>query len=205
MSNRRSFVQSAVAIAGLPFLHTSPLSAATTLGASPTPGDGPAAHLDLFLASVANGDIGRVSQMLTDSPHLLYARDEKGQSAYLIAAYQRHPEVMTLLEQRGLRLDVHEACAGAKIDEIKKLLHGAGSQVLAQNGNGDTPLHTAARAGASATLDNTIAYGPNFAIGNLAGMTVAHEAVLCPEPEAAVNDLRNDRECRRSQSQNQRR
>lgn len=185
MSDRRSFVQSAIVLAGLPFLRTSAASAAATTGSSPTPADGPAARLDLFLASVANGDISRVSQMLADSPHLLYARDEKGQSAYLIAAYQRHPEVMALLEKRGLRLDVHEACAGAKIDDIKKLLHGAGSQVLAQNGNGDTPLHSAARAGASATLDNVIAYGPSFSIPNLAGATVAHEAVLCPESEAA--------------------
>jgi hypothetical protein len=72
-----------------------------------------------------------------------------------------------------------------KIDEIKKLLHGAGSQVLAQNGNGDTPLHVAARAAASATLDSVIAYGPNFSIPNLAGVTVAHRAVLCPAPAAA--------------------
>jgi ankyrin repeat protein len=187
MSNRRAFVQHALAVAGLPFLHSSASSAGgTTEPLTPPPAvDGPAAHLDLFLALVAKGDLARVSEMLTDSPHFLYARDDKGQSAYLIAAYERHPEVMALLEKRGLRLDLHEACAGAKIDEIKKLLHGAGSQVLAQNGNGDTPLHAAARAGASAALDNVIAYGPNFSIANLAGATVAHEAVLCPESDAA--------------------
>ena len=187
MPNRRSFVHSVVTVAGLPLLHSSAASAGIGADSStPTSAvDGPAARLDLFLASVAKGDLERVSQMLTDSPHFLYARDEKGQSAYLIAAYARHPDVMDLLEKRGLRLDVHEACAGAKIDEIKKLLHGAGSQVLAQNANGDTPLHTAARAGASTTLDNVIAYGPDFSIPNLAGETVAHEAVLCPEAEAA--------------------
>jgi hypothetical protein len=62
--------------------------------------------------------------MLSESPHLLYARDEKGQSAYLIAS--------SPLEQHGLRLDVHKACAGAKIDYIKNLLHDAGSQILVQ-------------------------------------------------------------------------
>jgi len=152
---------------------------------APSDVDRSAANLDLFLASVAKGDLVRVSQMLADSPNFLYARDENGQSAFLIAAYERHPEVMALLEKRGLRVDIHEACAGAKIDDIKKLLHGAVCQVLTQNGNGDTPLHAAARAGASATLDNVIGYGPNLSIPNLAGATVAHEAVLCPEAEAA--------------------
>lgn len=187
MPNRRSFVQSAIAAAAIPLLHASGASASASQACStpPPPADRAAPHLDLFLSSVANGDVARMTQMLTDSPQLLYARDDKGQSAYLIAAYQRRPEVMDVLEKRGLRLDVYEVCAGAKIDDIKRLLHGAGSQILAQNGNGDTPLHTAARAGAAATLDNVIAYGPNFSVPNLAGATVAHEAVLCPESDAA--------------------
>lgn len=186
MPNRRAFVQSAVAAAALPFLqHTAVCGATEAESPQNRSTEDAAANLDPFLVSVIEGNVARVSQMLSAAPHLLYARDQYGQSAYVLAAYHRRPEIMALLEERGLRLDVHEACAGAKIDEIKKLLHGAGSQVLAQNGNGDTPLHAAARAGASATLDNVIAYGPNFAIPNLAGATVAHEAVICPETSAA--------------------
>ena len=187
MPNRRSFVQSALATASLPPLHASLALGATPKESSALPAsiDGSTIYLDRFLAAVARGHIARVTEMLKSDPQLLYARDGKGQSAYLIAAYERHPEVMTLFEGCGLRLDVYEACARAKIDDIKRLLHGAGSQVLAQNANGDTPLHTAARAGAAATLDSVIAYGPNFSIPNSSGDTVAHLAVLCPESDAA--------------------
>jgi ankyrin repeat protein len=115
--------------------------------------------------------------MLSEAPALLYARDLSGQSAYLIAAYSGQATVMELLERKGLVLDIHEACAGSKIDRIKKLLHGAQALLLMQNAVGDTPLHTAAKAGAFSTLDNVIGYGPDFTIVNDQRQTIAHLAV----------------------------
>ena len=167
-----------MAIAGLPAIGSPDVLAEEAI-------DQDGAHSDDFLASVARGDVAAVSRMLDKSPDLLYARDERGQSAYLIAAYARQHKIIALLEGRGLRLDIHEACGGARIDEIKRLLHGAPCQLLTQNAVGDTPLHTAAKAGASATLDNVIGYGPDFSIANRLNETVAHLAVGCPQPEAA--------------------
>jgi len=177
MYNRRSFCRDTLGIAGIASV---PIASAEAQAGTPqkTPDDA-------FLAAVGRGDVPAVSRMLDNSPQLLYARDAKGQSAYLLAAYSRRDTIMHELEKRGLRLDIYEAAAGARIDTVKSLLHGAPSLLVAQNAVGDTPLHTAARAGAFATLDNAIGYGPNFAIANDNGETVAHLAVACPEREAA--------------------
>jgi ankyrin repeat protein len=138
-----------------------------------------------FLLQVEAGNLAAVERMLGDAPTLLYARDQFGQSAYLLAAYKGQAAVMELFERRGLILDIHEACAGARIDRIKKLLHQAQALLLMQNAAGDTPLHSAAKSGALTTLDNVIGYGPDFAIVNAQQQTVAHLAVGCRDKEAA--------------------
>jgi ankyrin repeat protein len=138
-----------------------------------------------FLVQVQAGNVNTVVQMLAAAPHLLYARDHLGQSAFLLAAYARQESIMDLLEKQGLILDIHEASAGARIDKVKKLLHDAPALLLVQNAAGDTPLHTAAKAGAFETLDNVIGYGPDFAITNGRKQTVAHLAVACTDAEAA--------------------
>ena len=138
-----------------------------------------------FLSHVKAGDLTVVDRMLSDAPNLLYARDQFGQSAFLLAAYSGQVAVMELFEKRGLILDIHEACAGTRIDRIKQLLHGAQALLLMQNAAGDTPLHSAAKAAAFTTLDNVIGYGPDFAIANAQKQTVAHLAVACKNTEAA--------------------
>jgi len=138
-----------------------------------------------FLSQIVAGNVSAAGQMLANSPDLLYARDEHGQSAYLLAAYAAQASVMNLLETRGLILDIHEACAGGRIDRVKQLLKSKQSLLLMQNAAGDTPLHAAAKAGASVTLDNVIGYGPDFAIANAQKQTVAHLAVACRNQEAA--------------------
>jgi ankyrin repeat protein len=130
-----------------------------------------------FLSQVKGGKLSAVARILNDTPALLYARDQSGQSAYLLAAYSGQASVMEFFEKKGLVLDIHEACAGAKIDRIKKLLHGAQTLLLMQNSVGDTPLHSAAKAGAFSTLDNVIGYGPDLTIVNDRRQTVAHLAV----------------------------
>src|SRR5579875_2732046 len=130
MPNRRAFVQGAIAMAGLPLLKEKD---ARALAPSSSPSSAeprlPAAGEDRFLRAASSGDMTTITRMLDEEPHRLYERDVHGQSAYLLAAYGRHPEVMAELEKRGLRLDIYEVCAAAKIDDIKRVLHGAGSQV----------------------------------------------------------------------------
>lgn len=189
MSNRRQFVRGAVALAGLPMLAIGEKHPAIPTPFPPKDAIDVPGSLrideDAFLTAVSSGHTESVGRILDEAPQLLYSRDVRGQSAYLLAAYGRHTEVMSLLERRGLRLDIFEISAAAKIDDLKRALHGAGSQVLSHNPCGDTPLHSAAKAGASATLDNVLAYGPDFALQNEAGETVAHLAVSCEDPSAS--------------------
>src|SRR5579875_522989 len=133
MPNRRAFVQGAIAMAGLPLLAGSVAHAAAPCE-TPETSDRHVTSTgeDAFLIAVSKGDLSTVARMLDEGPHRLYARDAHGQSAYLVAAYGRQTQVMAELEKRGLRLDIYEVCAAAKIDDIKKLLHGAGSQVSGQ-------------------------------------------------------------------------
>ncbi|MGH9704839.1 MAG: ankyrin repeat domain-containing protein, partial [Candidatus Acidiferrales bacterium] len=128
-----------------------------------------------------------VKQHLDHDPGLLYGRDFQGQSVYLLAAYARQPEVMAFFESKGLVLDVYEAAAGGKIDRLNELLRPAPGLVRTPNPAGDTPLHAAALAGQSKSIDNMISPGPDLSMPNpkRKNATAAHIGLQCPQREAA--------------------
>jgi ankyrin repeat protein len=54
-----------------------------------------------FLSQVREGNFSAVVRMLNETPARLYARDQSGQSAYLLAAYNGQAAVMELFEKKG--------------------------------------------------------------------------------------------------------
>ena len=177
---------------GLPLLG----SAASSMAASAVEG-GAAADLivrdllksetDPFRRAVLTGDIRTVEQFLARDPALVYARDVDGQSVYLLAAYAGQTTVMSLLESKGLVLDVYEAMAGGNLPRIKELLGPAPGLMRIPNSAGDTPLHVAALCSQSAAIDNTIVYGTDFAARNpkRKNATAAHFGLQSPRQDAA--------------------
>ncbi len=75
-----------------------------------------------FLTAVQNGDLGQVTQLLSQQPALASARAENGLSAVLLAAYSRHPELAQLLAERRRDLDIFEASAVGDLERVKSLL-----------------------------------------------------------------------------------
>jgi ankyrin repeat protein len=140
-----------------------------------------------FLQAVTAGDTHAVEAFLGQDPSLLYARDVQGQSAYLLAAYAGQRQVMSLLESKGLVMDIYEVAAGLKLDRFNEILRQAPGLVLVPNSAGDTLLHVAALCGQSAAIDNAITYGPDFALRNpkRKNVTAAHIGLQCPDQSAA--------------------
>jgi ankyrin repeat protein len=140
-----------------------------------------------FRRAVTTGDTHAIEDLLRPNPSLLYARDAEGQSVYLLAAYAGQRAVMSLLESKGLVLDIYEAMAGLKLDRLNELLRQAPGLLLLPNPAGDTPLHVAALSGQSAAIDNAIAYGPDFSLRNpkRKNETAAHIGLQCPDQAAA--------------------
>jgi ankyrin repeat protein len=145
------------------------------------------AETDPFRRAVTAGDADVVAGFLAKDPALLYARDAQGQSVYLLACYEQRTNVMTLLESKGLVLDVYEAAAAGKIDRLTEILRTAPGLVRVPNLAGDTPMHVAAKCGQSAAIDNMITFGPNFAQPSpkRKNATVAHIGVASANQPAA--------------------
>jgi uncharacterized protein len=145
---------------------------------------------DPYRRAVLTGDLKAVHGFLARDPSLLYARDENGQSAYLLAAYAWQFAVMNLLESKGLVLDVYEAAAGGKLDRVNELLRSAPGLVRLPNPAGDTPVHVAALCNRADVIEALIAYGPDFALRNpkRKNSTAAH-LVLRSAPQAPAESM----------------
>jgi uncharacterized protein len=124
------------------------------------------AETNSFRRAVLSGDLKTVQQGLERDRALLYSRDARGQSVYLLACYAGQTAVASLFESKGLELDVYEAAAGGKVERFNQLLRPAQGIVNMPNLAGDTPLHVAALCHRSEVIENAIAYGPDFAIRN---------------------------------------
>ena len=152
----------------------------------------PAAELlngetDAFRRAVLTGDLKTIKQGLDRDAALLYSRDAHGQSVYLLACYAEQTVVASFFESKGLELDVYEAAAGGKVDRVNALLRAAPGMVNMPNLAGDTPLHVAALCHRSEVLENAIAYGPDFAMGNpkRKNATAAHLGLQSAPKDAA--------------------
>lgn len=66
---------------------------------------------DELFAAIKAGDLVRVEELLAQEPALADARDERGMSAVLTAAYWQQPAIVAALLARGPQLSFHEAAA----------------------------------------------------------------------------------------------
>jgi ankyrin repeat protein len=199
---RRQFLAGAAAAAGAAAIATEHLAAAIpyvipTALTHEMPQAGPlhredfllelSRETDPFRRAAIDGDVRAVEQFLSKDPALLYARDALGQSVYLLAAYAGRAEILTLLESKGLQLDVYEAMAGGKVERANQLLQPAPGLIRAASPAGDTPIHVATLADRPEMIDNTILYGPNNTLRNpkRKNATAAHIAMQSPREAAA--------------------
>lgn len=93
-----------------------------------------------FLDAVKAGDAPRVKQMLVIDPRLANARAESGASAVLMAIYHGRIDVCDLLLERGAQLDIHEAAASGKSENVAALAAQNPAAINSYSADGFTPL-----------------------------------------------------------------
>jgi ankyrin repeat protein len=64
-----------------------------------------------FFQAVQSGNASKVAALLAADASLANAKNEKGQSAVLLAVYTGRKEIRDLLLARGVALELHEAAA----------------------------------------------------------------------------------------------
>lgn len=79
---------------------------------------------ELFSA-IRAGDLDAVTALLDATPSLLAARDDKGVSAILTAAYHGKNDIARLFVDRGAALDIFEASALGNLARVRELMDHA--------------------------------------------------------------------------------
>jgi len=75
-----------------------------------------------FFQAVQSGDASKVEALLDANASLASARNEKGQSAVLMAVYSGRKEIRDLLLARGVALELHEAAAAGQLARVKQIV-----------------------------------------------------------------------------------
>ncbi len=75
-----------------------------------------------FFLAVQSGDAGKVGALLDADASLANAKNEKGQSAVLLAVYTGRKEIRDLLLASGAVLELHEAAAAGQLARVKEIV-----------------------------------------------------------------------------------
>jgi ankyrin repeat protein len=75
-----------------------------------------------FFQAVQSGNTGKVEALLDSNASLATAKNEKGQSAMLMAVYTGRKEIRDLLLARGVALELHEAAAAGQLARVKEIV-----------------------------------------------------------------------------------
>ncbi len=94
-----------------------------------------------MLGAIRDKDAQRFEDLLASQPELASARDEKGVSVLMQAAYQGRFEMVQMLRSRKESLDVFEAATLGDEARLGAMLAGDPSLANAWSADGFTPLH----------------------------------------------------------------
>ena len=114
-----------------------------------------------FQESVKKGDRAAVEAALADDPNLLDAKNDAGQSAFLLAMYYRQREMADYLLSRNPNLDVFEECVAGLSERVMTRVRAHPEMLQAHSGDGWTPLHLAAFFGQTELANVLISDGAN--------------------------------------------
>ena len=128
-----------------------------------------------LLGAVRRGDVKSVGDLLTASPDLANAHDERGNSPLLIATYTGKHDIVRLLLERGARPSFFEACALGHVGDVRRHL-GEHPEVVGQwSHDGWPPLHLAAFFGHRETAEVLLDAGAD--VGAVARSSEANLAI----------------------------
>lgn len=101
-----------------------------------------------FFEQIRNGDLAGVQASLSKQPGLINAKDDRGSSPLLLAAYYNHKDLVSYLLEQGAAVDEKDGAGNTALmgvcfkgyTEVARLLIDAGADVNARNGMGGTCL-----------------------------------------------------------------
>lgn len=100
--------------------------------------------LKAFHDQVKTGDLTGVQSSLDAHPPLLNAKNEAGQTAFLLARYYGQSAIADYLLSRHPDLDLFESCVAGLTSDVLAEIDRDGSLLEAYSSDGWTPLHLAA-------------------------------------------------------------
>lgn len=97
--------------------------------------------------AIASGDAGKVKRKLAREPEAIAERDGDGLSPLMRAVYDGRAEIVDVILARDPELDVFEAAALGRTDDLRRLLGRSKKRATALSPDGFTALHLAAYLG----------------------------------------------------------
>lgn len=145
-----------------------------------------------FLEAIRQGDTETVRSLLSRDPDLLTCHDDQGISALMLAAYHRHPELVTLLAADRADLTIHEAAVLGHGERIRQLLEQDPSMGNLLSVDGFTPLGLAAFFGNSHIVEQLLSAGadPNIGSTNRMHVRPIHSAAAHSDMDIALRLVR---------------
>lgn len=102
------------------------------------------ADVKAFQEQVKRGDVSAVRAALAEDPSLLNAKNDSGQTAFLLAKYYRQEQTAQYLLSLDPDLDVFNACVAGRVSAVLDQVRGHPELLEAHSTDGWTPLHLAA-------------------------------------------------------------
>jgi ankyrin repeat protein len=112
-----------------------------------------------FFDSIKTGDLPKVKEFLDGDASLVNQKTESGLSAILVSLYYGHPEIADLLISRGAHLDIFEASAAGKIEQVNSLIRNEPGLVNAFASDGFQPLGLASFFGHAKVAESLFSNG----------------------------------------------
>jgi len=106
-----------------------------------------------FFDAIMRGDQAKVNKLLTSDPGLIHARDVRGRSPIMLAAYYQQSEIANLLVDHTVTITVFEAAATGKVQQLMLMLAKNPSLINAYAEDGFQPLGLAALFGRLEAVD----------------------------------------------------
>lgn len=140
-----------------------------------------------FFKAVTQGDVAQVKALLKADAQLAQAKNEKGVSAVLLAAYYRKSEVLAALLATRVELNIFEAAATGRTERVLALLKQDARLVNACAPDGFFPLGLAIFFGHKETFGALLASGADVNAVSRESMKITplHTAVTARQFEIA--------------------
>lgn len=140
-----------------------------------------------FFTALTQGDVAQVKALLQTNPQLAQAKDEKGVSAILKAAYYRKTDIVAVLLAAGFELNIFEAAATGQTARIQALVKQDAKLANAFAADGFAPLGLATFFGHHAAVEALLAAGADVNAASRESMKITplHSAASARQFEIA--------------------